>query len=136
MTSAPPNLPLMLGRVLVVEDDPGVQQVLNWGLRRAGVAEVHVASDGLTGLELARTLLLDLIVSDVMLPGISGIEMVRRLRAEHPRLQTPVVFLTAAFQPAFGDRPPSDFGALGALQKPVPIRQLGPLLAELMRGAG
>lgn len=135
MTRPPLALPLSLDRVLVVEDDPGVQQVLNWGLSRAGVREVVVAPDGLAGLDLARSLLPDLILSDVMLPGISGIEMVRRLQSEPPHLMMPVVYLTAAYQPAFGDRSPVEFGAIGALHKPVPIRELGQLLADMLRAA-
>ena len=59
------------GRVLVVEDDEGIREMLKYNLVTAGFS-VHEASDGATGLRTARTARPDLILLDLMLPGMSG----------------------------------------------------------------
>jgi DNA-binding response OmpR family regulator len=79
-------------RVLVVEDDDEIASVVAAYLRREGY-DVGRAADGPSGLAQARTGRWHLILLDVMLPGLNGIELCRRLRAE--RLQQPIVFLTA-----------------------------------------
>ncbi|MFF0277042.1 response regulator transcription factor [Streptomyces sp. NPDC004330] len=88
-TSTSPSGPP--ARVLVVDDDPTVAEVVTGYLRRAG-HDVHHAADGPTALEAARRLDPDLVVLDLMLPGIDGLEVCRRLRADRP---VPVIMLTA-----------------------------------------
>src|SRR5690242_3047161 len=80
------------GRLLVVEDDAKLGELLSASLRYAGF-EVAGARDGREALRLAREFRPDLIVLDVMLPGIDGFEVVRRLGSEGNRC--PVLFLTA-----------------------------------------
>src|SRR3954452_15273064 len=79
-------------RLLVAEDDPNIAELLSASLRYAGF-DVRTARDGLQAVRTARDLQPDLIVLDVMMPGIDGFEVVRRLRTEGMRC--PVVFLTA-----------------------------------------
>ncbi|MGH3201853.1 MAG: response regulator, partial [Streptosporangiaceae bacterium] len=69
----------MTARVLVVDDDPTVAEVVVDYLRHAGMESRH-AADGHTALRLADTWRPDLVVLDVMLPGIDGLEVCRRLR--------------------------------------------------------
>ncbi|MFG2833566.1 response regulator transcription factor [Streptomyces zaomyceticus] len=84
-----------LGRVLVVDDDPTVSEVVAEYLKRAGFA-VSLAVDGKSALRAAEELLPDLVVLDLMLPGMDGLEVCRRLRArEDGRPPVPVVMLTA-----------------------------------------
>jgi DNA-binding response OmpR family regulator len=80
-----------MARILVVEDEPTVGDVVTRYLRREGY-QVDSASDGALGLELALSWRPDLVVLDIMLPGLDGFEVCRRLRATH---QTPVIMLTA-----------------------------------------
>ncbi len=84
----------MSARVLVVEDDPQLAEVVAGYLSRAGF-DVVIASDGLTALAAARSQPQppDLVVLDLMLPGISGLDVLRRLRAEGS--QVAVVVLSA-----------------------------------------
>ena len=82
----------MNARILVVEDDRTLRQALNFNLKGEGY-EVLTAADGESALETARTQRLDLILLDVMLPGMSGIELLRVLRREGR--DTPVVILSA-----------------------------------------
>src|SRR5215467_2757315 len=79
-------------RILVVEDDVGMAELLKRGLTRDRHS-VDVAADGLDGLERARSQPYDTIVLDVMLPGLDGLGVVRRLRSGG--VQTPVLMLTA-----------------------------------------
>ena len=78
-------------RVLVVEDDPNLAEVVQRYLGREGF-EVEAVADGESGLERALEWLPDLVVLDIMLPGIDGLEVCRRLRGSAP---IPVVMLTA-----------------------------------------
>ena len=79
-------------RILVVDDDPAVTSLLKRGLSYEGFA-VDVASSGSEGLELARERPPDLVVLDVMMPGLNGLEVLQRLRAADAAL--PIVLLTA-----------------------------------------
>jgi two-component system OmpR family response regulator len=79
-------------RLLVVEDDANIVELLSASLRFAGF-DVATARDGQQALRLARELRPDLMVLDVMMPGIDGFEVVRRLSTEGSRC--PVLFLTA-----------------------------------------
>jgi DNA-binding response OmpR family regulator len=82
-------------RILVVEDDLTVAEVVVDYLRHAGLEPRH-AVDGRTALEIAETWLPDLVVLDLMLPGIGGLEVCRRLREkEDARASLPVIMLTA-----------------------------------------
>jgi DNA-binding response OmpR family regulator len=81
-----------MSSALVVDDDPTVGDIVGAYLERAGF-EVHRAADGATALALAAGVTPDVVVLDLMLPGIGGLEVCRRLRRDHPRL--PVVMLTA-----------------------------------------
>ncbi len=82
----------MTAKVLVVEDDRTVSDVVDAYLLRAGLV-TRVAGDGLTGLEVWQTWGPDLVVLDLMLPTLGGLEVLRRARADG--LRTPVVVLSA-----------------------------------------
>ncbi len=84
--------PSVEARLLVVEDDANIVELLSASLRYAGF-EVATAPDGQQALRVAREFRPDLMVLDVMMPGIDGFEVVRRLTPEGNRC--PVLFLTA-----------------------------------------
>jgi two-component system OmpR family response regulator len=79
-------------RLLVVDDEPNIVELLSASLRFAGF-EVETAAGGIEAVEAARSFRPDLLVLDVMMPGLDGFGVVRRLRQEGDR--TPVLFLTA-----------------------------------------
>ncbi len=81
-----------MSSALVVDDDPTVGDVVGAYLERAGF-DVYRAADGPTALALAASVAPDVVVLDLMLPGIGGLEVCRRLRRDMPRV--PVVMLTA-----------------------------------------
>jgi signal transduction histidine kinase/CheY-like chemotaxis protein len=78
-------------RLLVIEDEPQVQAVLAEMLREAGYG-VAVASDGLEGIEHCDREPVDVVLSDISMPGISGWDVAARLRARHPHI--PIGFVT------------------------------------------
>jgi DNA-binding response OmpR family regulator len=77
--------------VLVVEDEPAIAQAIVHRLSAEGWA-VRAVGDGLAGVEAANTMQPDVVILDVMLPGIDGLEVCRRIQAERP---VPVLMLTA-----------------------------------------
>ena len=78
-------------KILVVDDEPALRDTVGYALRQEGF-EVEVREDGDSGLEAARTNGFDLVILDLMLPGLTGTEVCRRLRAESA---IPIVMLTA-----------------------------------------
>jgi DNA-binding response OmpR family regulator len=79
------------GRVLVVEDDEGIRETLKYNLAAAGYTVLE-AADGATGVRTAQTGRPDLVLLDLMLPGLSGIEVCRALRRSS---RVPIIMLTA-----------------------------------------
>jgi DNA-binding response OmpR family regulator len=79
------------GRVLIVEDDEGIREMLKYNLSTAGFS-VQEASDGAAGLRTARTARPDLILLDLMLPGMSGFDFCRALRKSS---RVPIIMITA-----------------------------------------
>jgi DNA-binding response OmpR family regulator len=82
----------LTGRILVVDDDPGVLEVVSYSLQGEGF-EVETANDGSAALGRAMEEPFDLVILDLMLPGLSGTEVCRQLRAE--RRHVPILMLTA-----------------------------------------
>jgi two-component system, OmpR family, phosphate regulon response regulator PhoB len=81
-------------RILVIEDERDLTQVLTYNLQKEGY-ETTVAHDGQEGLRKAQTLLPDLIILDLMLPALSGTEILRELKAGERTREIPVIILTA-----------------------------------------
>jgi DNA-binding response OmpR family regulator len=118
-------------RVLVVDDDPTIAEVVAGYLQRAGFAVDH-AADGPSALSLASRTHPDLVVLDLMLPGIDGLEVCRRLRAQNGDL--PVVMLTALGEES--DRVLGlEVGADDYLTKPFSPRELVLRVQSVLRRA-
>jgi two-component system phosphate regulon response regulator PhoB len=81
-------------RILIIEDERGLTQSLSWYFNREGY-ETHVAHDGPEGLRRAQTLLPDIVLLDIMLPGMSGLEVCRELRAGERTRDIPIIMITA-----------------------------------------
>src|SRR6266542_1138037 len=117
-----------IGRVLVVEDDAEIADVLRRTLRQEG-HEVRSAPDGVAALEVAEDFAPDLVILDLGLPKLDGVEVCRRLRAES---DAPILILTARTET--GDRVEGlDSGADDYLVKPFERQELLARLRALMR---
>ncbi len=121
----------MSATILVVEDEPGIREVLKFNLGRHG-HEVWTADDAETAQQMLRQSLPDLILLDWMLPGISGIELARRLKAD-PRLKAvPIIMLTARAEEQ--DKVLGlDTGADDYLTKPFSPRELQARIQAVLR---
>lgn len=84
----------MKPKILIVDDEADTVEVLEYNLRGAGY-EVFTAADGQSALARARTRLPDLIVLDIMLPGLDGLEVCKKLRTDPKTQNIPVIMLTA-----------------------------------------
>jgi len=120
-------------RVLVVDDDPDVRTMFSLALAEAGVVDVLTATDGQEALELiardlqqvtqaGRRLMVDLIVLDIMMPGLSGSDVLRALRARFTELP-PVLIISALDSPAHVQEM-IELGAAEYLSKPIEIELL------------
>ena len=90
----PPNDLERAVRVLVVDDEPLITEMLSVGLGYEGF-EVHVAATGPEALEQAERVRPDAVVLDLMLPGLDGLEVCRRLRSDASTAGVPIIMLTA-----------------------------------------
>jgi len=115
--------------VLAIEDDPAILRGLSDNLRFEGY-EVVTATDGETGYQLQRQRKPDLILLDLMLPRMSGLELCRKLRGEG--IQTPILMLTACSEEP--DRVLGlDLGADDYVTKPFSVRELMARVRALLR---
>ena len=87
-----------LASILVVEDDPTIRAILEMALLGAGYRHVVTAARGDEGLELARSRRPDLVLLDIMLPGLDGLAVCRRIRETATLAATRIVMLTARTQ--------------------------------------
>ncbi|MFA5976415.1 MAG: response regulator [Elusimicrobiota bacterium] len=104
-------------KILVVEDDRSIQMVLELVLTKIAHCQVLVASDGNEGIARILEHKPDIIMLDLMLPGIDGFEICRRAKANEETRHIPVIFLTAQPQPAAVARAMA-LGAAGYIVKP------------------
>ncbi len=117
MTSAPSN------RILIIEDEPDVVDMLTLNLRRAGGFVISTAADGATGLRKARAELPSLIILDLMLPKMPGLEVCKVLKSDGATRHIPVIMLTAKAEEI--DRIVGlEFGADDYVTKPFSPREI------------
>jgi len=120
-------------RILIIDDDEGFSDFLKINLELRGDYECMVASGGEEGLKMANDNNLDLILLDIMMPGIDGFEVLKRLKANDKTKNIPVIMLTAK-----GDDD-SMIKALklhddGYIMKPLKIEELEEKIEDLLGG--
>lgn len=120
-------------KVLVVDDNINFLQLAQMAL---GTEEydVHTATDGQDGLEQARRVRPDIILMDVMMPRVSGLEMMRMLLAEDDLKDIPVLVMTAShFDPSTEQVFKQESNVKGFLQKPCPVNTLREQIALALK---
>jgi len=121
----------MAATILVVEDEPAIQELISCNLELAGHQALR-AENAERALEMVRTALPDLVVLDWMLPGMSGIEFARKLRADKRTQEVPLIMLTARAEEA--DKLVGlESGADDYLTKPFSPRELNARVKAVLR---
>ena len=85
--------------ILCIEDEIDIQEIIAYNLGKSGYA-VTLADDGVKGLELAQTQLPDLVLLDIMLPGLNGMQVCERLKADPKTQSIPIIMLSARSEEA------------------------------------
>src|SRR5712692_3857114 len=124
-----------MARILVIDDDRAVRMAVQMVLEHEGL-EVHVADDGRAGLKIVKEESFDLLIVDVFMPGMEGIETIRLVQEDRPEL--PIVVMSGmSFRT--GAAPAPDFlsmatklGAVCSLKKPFRPRELLAIVAECL----
>ncbi|MEW6127462.1 MAG: response regulator [Acidobacteriota bacterium] len=119
----------MATRILVVEDSIDSRDLLVYLLEVEGF-EVLSAENGKIAIELAVVDKPDLIITDIQMPVIDGIEMIKRLRAQPDLKHTPIVVMTAFLTGMVSQA--LEVGANAAIQKPLQIEKLTQMIREML----
>ncbi|MFN7946391.1 MAG: response regulator transcription factor [Blastocatellia bacterium] len=132
----------MKPRILIIEDDPDIAESIRYNLERGGDFTAQVVLSGEEGLLAALPRATDavaaapdLIILDLNLPGMSGFELCRRLRAEEATSRTPIIMVTARVDENDKVRG-LDLGADDYITKPFSVRELVARVRAALRRAG
>jgi CheY-like chemotaxis protein len=106
-----------LQTLLYVDDEPDIRQIVQMALGLAPGLDIHTGDSGESALSLARTLRPDLVLLDVMMPGLDGPGTLSRMRSDPTLARIPVVFMTAKAMPQEVARF-RELGAAGVIAKP------------------
>ena len=123
------NKPLQ--KVLVVDDEEPILELLRYNLEKQGY-DVRIASDGFTGVEIAKKFHPDLVLLDIMMPKMDGVETCRLIRAIPDLQNTFIVFLTARAE-EYSEVAAFDVGADDYITKPIKPRALMSRISALFR---
>ncbi|MBD8527767.1 response regulator [Pseudomarimonas arenosa] len=124
----------MSERVLIIEDNPDNLELLRYLLQAFGY-QTLCAEDGLRGVQLAREALPDLVLCDLQMPGIDGLEVARRLRAQPQTRHLPMVAVTAFARGEDRERA-LQAGFDHYMSKPIEPEQFLALVAQILRPTG
>ena len=114
-------------RILVVDDDPATRLLYSLNLELEGLFVLE-AADGKSGLARAREELPDLVLTDLMMPGLDGFELAEALQAHARTRRIPFIFLSGEVTAGLEARG-HELGALAFLKKPVDVQALASLVA-------
>lgn len=115
--------------ILIVEDDDSVRSLVQLFLARKRYKLIE-AKNGLEGLGLARSMLPALIITDLMMPGMSGIELITELKKDDKTKDIPVICITGATHA--DQMAASAAGAVAVLAKPLHLKDFISLVASLL----
>lgn len=118
-------------KVLAIDDEQDILELLQYNLQKEGY-EVKVANNGKAGIEIAKEFLPDVILLDIMMPGIDGVETCRQLRENPKLLNSFIIFLTARAE-EYSEIAAFDNGADDYIIKPIKPRALMSRIAALLR---
>ena len=116
-------------KVLIADDDADLRDLVSIAVKKAGHEVAAAVGDGLSAWDALKAEEIDLAVLDISMPGLTGIELVQRLRADDELREQPVLIITANVQQSTAEAVHLA-GANGLITKPFQVREL----VEFMRG--
>lgn len=116
-------------RVVLIDDDPDLRQLVKLTLEFTAGWDVTVAADGAEGIEAVRNVMPDVVLVDYMMPGMDGYEVCRDLKEDPQTAGIPLVFLTARKE--LDAERVREVGAQGVVVKPFDPEQLAERIREL-----
>jgi CheY-like chemotaxis protein len=120
-------------RILVVDDEPSITRMIKLNLEYDGQYVVHEENSGVRAIQAVKDFHPDLILLDVMMPGVDGTEIASKLQG-HPTLsKIPIIFLTAAVKKTEVNKGGGHIGGLPYLAKPVDIDEVIASLEKHLR---
>ena len=125
----------MTNRVLLIDDEELFCEVVKQGLENTGWFEVGFATDGKTGLLMARKGAPDVILLDVRMPKMGGIEVLRRLKKDYPLSEIPVLMLSGQLDEDTKRNCSYHYGE-GYVEKPASIATLREQIDAVLRRVG
>jgi len=122
-----------MARILIIDDDDSIREMLRLGFERSG-HDVSEASDGRSGLAANRSTAVDLVITDIVMPGMEGLETILEFRRHYPALK--VIAMSGGGRGKAGDylTIASKLGAHRVIAKPFSIGKIGTLVDELLQG--
>ena len=119
-----------LNTILMVEDEADIQTIAKLALESVGGFTVEICSSGLEAIQTAPTVAPDLILLDVMMPGMDGLETFKALREIPELADTPVIFMTAKVQ-SYEIAQYIEMGALDVVSKPFDTMTLSGTITSI-----
>lgn len=122
---------MTISKVLLVDDEPHIRRIGELSLKKVGNWKVTLAANGSEALEAAERESPDVILLDVMMPGMDGAETLKRLRSNELTAKIPVIFMTAKVQNHEVDRY-RGAGAVGVIPKPFDPMTLPSQIVQIL----
>ncbi len=119
-------------RILVIDDEDDIREIAQLSLEMMGGWDVVLANSGCEGIKKAQTDEPDVILLDVMMPGLDGLETFQRLQADPVTQRIPVILLTAKVQSP-DQRTFDELGVSGLITKPFEPLMLAEQVAKMLR---
>ena len=121
----------MTEKVLIIDDEAHIVELIRYNLQASGFVTIQ-AYNGIDGLELAKQEIPDLVILDLMLPGIDGLEVCKRLRRDEKLKNIPIIMLTARSE-EIDKILGLELGADDYITKPFSVRELNARVKALLR---
>ena len=121
-------------KILLIDDEADIRKIAKLSLEAVGKHQTTMAASAPEGIELAATVQPDLIIMDMMMPGMDGVTALAELRKNPATASIPVIFMTAKIQRSESDQYKA-IGALGVIAKPFDPITLPAEIAKILAGS-
>ncbi|MEY2411298.1 MAG: hypothetical protein QOF48_3968 [Verrucomicrobiota bacterium] len=118
-----------MARIIIIDDDPHISGLIAQALLGAGYV-VNVANEGASGMELCRSLPVDLLITDLVMPGMEGMETIRRFHKEFPLI--PIIAISGLLHLGNVLDTAKLLGAVKTLAKPFKVEELLSIVKTLV----